>query len=45
MQEISPLSEPTLNTLLYGNRGLSDENNKHTFISVQEYLMKTKRIL
>ena len=42
MQEISPLCEPTLDTLLYGKRALSDESKKHIFISIQEYLIKTK---
>ena len=38
MQEISPLCEPTLDTLLYGKKALSDESDKHIFISVQDYL-------
>ena len=32
MQEISPLYKPTLDTLLYGNRELSDESNKHILL-------------
>ena len=35
---------PKLDLLLYGKRLISDEGNKHiVFISVQEYLIKTKR--
>ena len=42
MQEISPLCEPTLNTLSYGNRELLVRVIS-TFISVLEFLIKTKR--
>ena len=43
MQEISPLCEPTLDTLLYGNREFSHESNGHILIRVQEFLIKDKR--
>ena len=42
IQGMSPLCEPKLDTPLYGKKELSNESNKHIFISVQEYLIKTK---
>ena len=37
MQEISPLCEPTLDGLLYGNREFSHESNRHILIRVQDF--------
>ena len=42
MQEISLLYKPTLDTLLYGNRELSDERNKHILLVYRNYIIKTK---
>ena len=42
VQEISPLCEPTLDTLLHGKRELSDLSNKYIFISIQNYLITAK---
>ena len=36
MQEVSPLSEPTLDTLLYSKRELSHENYKHILLAKKE---------
>ena len=41
MQELSLWKN--IGYTLYGKRALSDESNKHTSISVQEYLIKTKQ--
>ena len=37
------MCEPTLNVLLYGNTELSYEQNKEIFLSVQNYIIKSKR--
>ena len=43
MQSISQLCEPTLNALLHGVIDLSDETNRQLFITIQEYILRTKR--
>ena len=40
---VSVMCEPTLNVLLYGNTELSYEQNKEIFLSVQNYIIKSKR--
>ena len=40
---VSAMCEPTLNVLLYGNTELSYEQNKEIFLSVQNYIVKSKR--
>ena len=40
---VSAMCEPTLNVLLYGNTELSYEQNKKIFLSVQNYIAKSKR--
>ena len=40
---VSVMCEPTLNVLLYGNTELSYEQNKEIFLSVQIYIVKSKR--
>ena len=40
---ISLLCNPTLNTLLYGNIELTNEENEWVFLAVQEFLIKSKR--
>ena len=40
---VSAICEPTLNVLLYGNTELSYKQNKEIFLSVQNYILKSKR--
>ena len=40
---VSLLCNPTLNTLLYGNNELTNEENEWVFLAVQEFLIKSKR--
>ena len=40
---VSVMSEPTLTVLMYGNTELSYEENKEIFLSVQNYMAKSKR--
>ena len=42
MQSLSQICEPTLNALVYGVTGLSDETIKQLFIIIQEYITRTK---
>lgn len=43
LASISNIATPTLQTLLYGNPELSDENNRNIFLTVQSYIRKSKR--
>lgn len=43
LNQVSTICRPTLNVLLFGNDGLSMEQNKTIFLAVQNYLLKTKR--
>ena len=43
LRSASRLCQPSLNTLLYGNDNLSVSDNKQIFISVQDFIVKTKR--
>ena len=40
---VSAMCDPTLSVLLYGNTELSYEQNKEIFLSVQNYIVKSKR--
>ena len=40
---VPAVCEPTLSVLLYGNTELSYEQNKEVFLSVQNYIVKSKR--
>ena len=40
---VSAMCEPTLNVLLYGNTELSYEQSKEIFLSVRNYIVKSKR--
>ena len=40
---VSLLCNPTLNTLLYRNNELTNEENEWVFLAVQEFLIKSKR--
>ena len=40
---VPAVCEPTLSVLLYGNTELSYEQNKEIFLSVQNYIVKSKR--
>ena len=43
VNRVTPICQPSLNVLLYGNQELSNSTNKQIFLSVQEYLIKSKR--
>ena len=41
--KVSPISQLSLNVLLFGNPELPNSANKQIFLAVQEYLIKSKR--
>ena len=43
LRSVLRLCQPSLNTLLYGNDNLSVSDNKQIFITVQDFMVKTKR--
>ena len=43
LRSINHLCQPSLNILLYGDPNLNDNDNKQIFLSVQKYILNTKR--
>ena len=43
MNIISTISEPSLNTLLYGDKNLDNHANEVIFLTVQQFISQTKR--
>ena len=45
MNIISTISEPRLNTLLYGDKKLDNHANEVIFLTVQQFISQTKRFI
>ena len=43
LDEVSRYCLPSLHTLLYGNKALSDQENDLIFKAVKRYIVRTKR--